>query len=96
MTYSNEESAVHHHPVDGQPQEASVDLVAISANAPAKVPSLLKKIALEGETFAVGQDDRVRTELLEAARSLVYALETPREAMIRYCWSQVQLLLYTP
>ncbi|KAL3431517.1 O-methyltransferase-domain-containing protein [Aspergillus tetrazonus] len=28
------------------------------------------------------------TEYLDAARRLVYSLETPREAMVRYCWSQ--------
>lgn len=69
-------------------EEAFVDRVAISANTPELVPGLVDQIASLGKVASL-QDNTDRTTLLEAARSLVYALETPREAMIRYCWSQV-------
>jgi len=67
----------------------SVDEVAISSNSPEKVPGLLKDILANGLAFSMDHDASARSTLLDAARSLVHALETPREAMIRYCWSQV-------
>lgn len=82
-------SEAHPNGANGHSAEAFVDgSVAISPNIPEMVPGLLKKIAASGEAFA-SEDSIARTELLDAARSLVYAVETPREAMIRFCWSQV-------
>ena len=75
---------------NGDLEDAFVDRVAISANTPELVPGLVDQIACLGKAASL-QDHTDRTTLLEAARSLVYALETPREAMIRYCWSQVSL-----
>ncbi|KAK2794397.1 hypothetical protein FQN51_000839 [Onygenales sp. PD_10] len=60
--------------------------IAVSPNAPKEVPHLLEEVASYGKDF-VQEDPKARMKLLESARSLVYALETPREAMIRYCWS---------
>lgn len=83
------------HTVDALPKEAFIDGdVAISPNAPAEVPSLLEQIAASGDVYAASQDEKVRTDLLDTARSLVYALETPREAIIRHCWSQVISLTF--
>ncbi|KAL4791471.1 S-adenosyl-L-methionine-dependent methyltransferase [Aspergillus venezuelensis] len=62
--------------------------VAIRPNAAEDVPELLKKVSSLGGAYAENADEDVRAEYLDAARHLVYALETPREAMIRYCWSQ--------
>lgn len=62
--------------------------VAFNPSAPELVPGLLEQIASSGQAF-LSSDPKARSELLEAARSLVYALETPREAMARYCWYQV-------
>lgn len=63
--------------------------IAVKANAIDKVPQLLEEIAKQGK--ALTQDGaQNRRQLLESVRSLSYALETPREAMIRYCWSQVR------
>lgn len=73
---------------NGDLQDAFVDRVATSANTPELVPGLVDQVASLGKVASL-QDHTDRTTLLEAARSLVYALETPREAMIRYCWSQV-------
>lgn len=96
MTYTNGESHADGsttngtNGTNGHAQEAFVDgSVAISPNAPELVPDLLDQIASSGQTF-ISSDSKARTQLLDAARSLVYALETPREAMIRHCWSQVQ------
>ncbi|KAL3260276.1 hypothetical protein ABHI18_004719 [Aspergillus niger] len=73
-------------------QQAFVDdKVAISPNAPEEVPTLLKRIAMHGEAYLTESDENERTRILDAARSLVYALETPREAIIRHCWSQSTL-----
>ncbi|KAL4931391.1 S-adenosyl-L-methionine-dependent methyltransferase [Aspergillus undulatus] len=65
--------------------------VAIRPNAPQDLPDLLKKVTSLGGAYAENLDEDVRAEYLDAARHLVYALETPREAMIRYCWSQSTL-----
>ena len=67
--------------------------IAVKANAVDKVPQLLEEIAKQGKSLT--QDGaQNRRQLLESVRSLSYALETPREAMIRYCWSQVQIYLH--
>lgn len=63
--------------------------VAIRPNAAKDIPDLLKKVSSLGAEYAGNTDEDLRAEYLDAARHLVYALETPREAMIRYCWSQV-------
>lgn len=47
-----------------------------------------KKISGLAGPAAAG-DDAARLSMLEAARSLVHALETPRETMIKHCWAQV-------
>ncbi|KAL3458363.1 S-adenosyl-L-methionine-dependent methyltransferase [Aspergillus heterothallicus] len=65
--------------------------VAIRPNAADEVPELLKKVTSFGAAYANNADEDTRAEFLDTARSLVYALETPREAMIRYCWSQSTL-----
>ncbi|RAH68369.1 o-methyltransferase [Aspergillus aculeatinus CBS 121060] len=65
--------------------------VAIAPNDPEEVPGLLKRIALHGEAYLIENDELERTKILNSARSLVYALETPREAVIRHCWSQSAL-----
>ncbi|RAH84305.1 o-methyltransferase [Aspergillus japonicus CBS 114.51] len=65
--------------------------VAIAPNDPEEVPGLLKRIALHGEAYLTENDELERTKILDSARALVYALETPREAIIRHCWSQSSL-----
>ncbi|KAA8650303.1 uncharacterized protein ATNIH1004_002986 [Aspergillus tanneri] len=64
--------------------------IALQLNDPNAVPTLLKQIEKNGSTFRLndGAASSVRLDLLNAARFLVYALETPREAMVRHCWSQ--------
>ncbi|KAL4804202.1 S-adenosyl-L-methionine-dependent methyltransferase [Aspergillus unguis] len=65
--------------------------LAVSPNLPGQVPGLLRDIAASGKQFLEAEGEaegKSRLSLLEAARSLVYALETPREAIIRHCWSE--------
>jgi hypothetical protein len=83
-----------HADTNGASKEAFVDgNVAISANTPELVPGLVEQVACLGKIASL-QDHKERSALLDAARSLVYALETPREAMIRHCWSQVSCLSF--
>jgi hypothetical protein len=63
--------------------------IAVKANAMDKVPQLLEEIAKQGTSLSQ-HGAQNRRQLLESVRSLLHALETPREAMIRYCWSQVR------
>ncbi|RAL10943.1 S-adenosyl-L-methionine-dependent methyltransferase [Aspergillus homomorphus CBS 101889] len=61
--------------------------LAISPNLPSQVPSLLDQIHSEGAEY-LSTNPEARLKLLESARSLVHALETPREAILRHCWSE--------
>lgn len=65
-----------------------VEGLALTSNLPDTVPGLLQTVADHGKDL-LAQDPEARLKLLEAARSLTYALETPREAIIRHCWSEV-------
>lgn len=61
---------------------------AVSPSAPGELPLLVKEIQSSSQDYITG-DITARLKLLEAARSLVYAMETPQETMLRYCWAQV-------
>lgn len=65
----------------------NVEALAVSPNLPAQVPGLLDEIAAFGKQY-LGVEPQARLKFLETARSLVYALETPREAIIRHCWAE--------
>lgn len=69
-----------------------VEKIAVSANLPAQIPALLEQLNADGIGYTI-TDTEARLKLLETARSLVYALETPREAIIRHCWSEVRVSL---
>lgn len=62
--------------------------ITVLPNAPQLVPGLLQEVLSEGIAFSGNHDANARVKLLDAARSLATALETPKEAMLRYCWSQ--------
>lgn len=59
------------------------------------VPQLADSIKKLSGQVATNEDgsDGGRRELLEQARHLVQALETPRETMIKHCWAQVSYLV---
>ncbi|KAJ5960860.1 Winged helix-turn-helix transcription repressor DNA-binding [Penicillium vulpinum] len=81
MTHSNET-------LNGSVNDnADVERLALSSNLPDAVPDLLHTVTSHGKDL-LAQDPEARAKLLEAARSLTYALETPREAIIRHCWSE--------
>ncbi|OQE47057.1 hypothetical protein PENCOP_c001G01827 [Penicillium coprophilum] len=81
MTYSN---GISNGSVN---DAANVERLALSSNLPDAVPGLLQTVASHGKDL-LAQDPEARAKLLEAARSLTFALETPREAIIRHCWSE--------
>ncbi|KAL1954422.1 hypothetical protein VTO42DRAFT_1192 [Malbranchea cinnamomea] len=56
-------------------------------NSLENVPHLLQQVVSHARSL-VDSEPQARLKLLAAARSLVNALETPREAMIRLWWSQ--------
>ena len=62
--------------------------VAISPSAPESLPDLLKQVEQHSKSFGEG-DANARLTLVDAARSLVQAMETPQESILRYCWAQV-------
>ncbi|KAL1855243.1 hypothetical protein VTK73DRAFT_8590 [Phialemonium thermophilum] len=84
-----------HHGANGLAKRR-VPVVDISvALAPCdaeSVPNIVKDIAALGNTTE-SLDENARLELLAKARSLVLALETPRETMIRHCWAQPSALV---
>lgn len=63
--------------------------VATAPSAPEKLEHLQKEIESYSQAYSKGNSD-ARLKLLETARSLVQAMETPQETMLRYCWAQVR------
>lgn len=64
----------------------------VSAVAPADaaaVPSLIKELGALGQDYSAASTEQLRLTLLQKAKALWQALETPRETMIRHCWAQV-------
>ena len=61
---------------------------ALSPNDIDAVPDLVKEIQASTDALATSGDE-ARHELVIKARSLVQALETPRETMIKHCWAQL-------
>ncbi|RAK75872.1 S-adenosyl-L-methionine-dependent methyltransferase [Aspergillus fijiensis CBS 313.89] len=68
-------------------KETDVAQLAISPNLPAHIPLLLSQIHAQGKAY-LDANPQTRIDLLESTRALVYALETPREAILRHCWSE--------
>ncbi|KAJ5587182.1 uncharacterized protein N7459_002947 [Penicillium hispanicum] len=60
--------------------------VATSPSAAERLPQLLAEIQSYSQAFTDGEGD-ARLKLLDAARSLVQAVETPQETMLQYCWA---------
>lgn len=77
---------------NGSPNGKIIDVekLAVSPNQPTHIATLLGQLNTDGKEH-IDTDSQARLKMLETARSLVYALETPREAIIRHCWSEVHL-----
>lgn len=72
------------------PNNAPVDVsVAINPNNLEAVPGLVEEINEGVKSLAKGGHE-ARHEVIVKARSLMLALEAPRETMIKHCWAQVR------
>ena len=81
--------------VNGTTKTEAVNIsVALSPCNTESVPGLVKDISSLEKALS-NNEPGARIELLEKARSLVRAVETPRETMIKHCWAQVSQLIYT-
>ena len=59
------------------------------SSSPWDIPALLKQIDANGQK--IGKDSGLaRLQCLDAARSLVCALETPTETVLRHAWAEVR------
>ncbi|KAK7947010.1 O-methyltransferase- family 2 [Apiospora aurea] len=70
--------------------EEPVTVTVATATTPsnlAAVPHLIKELAEEAQCLESGCNE-ARQALAVKARTLVQALETPRETMIKHCWAQ--------
>lgn len=62
--------------------------VATAPNASHDLFRLTQEIDSQSKAYSSGQAD-ARLRLVAAAQSLVQAMETPQETMLRYIWAQV-------
>jgi hypothetical protein len=78
---------------NGNPRKGLVEVsIALRPNDPERVPGLIQDIAATGDALKP-DDGASRLQLLEKARDLVRALETPRETMIKHCWAEPSCLM---
>lgn len=66
--------------------------IAVRPNDLDAVPGIVKGIVEMANALSPG-DETARHALLIQARSLVQALETPRETMTKHTWAQVRMTL---
>ncbi|KAF6226401.1 hypothetical protein HO133_009267 [Letharia lupina] len=59
-------------------------------NSTSNIHNLLQEIAFKGAILEKPNNGDARRELLAAARSLCYKLETPIESLLRICWAEAQ------
>ncbi|GJD01163.1 O-Methyltransferase [Colletotrichum higginsianum] len=70
------------------PERTPLDVsVAVQANDARSVAELSDAVGSLGRTFSP-ENEEGRLQLLKQTRSLLQALETPRETMIKHCWAQ--------
>lgn len=75
---------------NGFVKKPAVDVpVALAPNNLPAAAGLLKDISSLGPATLDG-DEKSRLDLAEKARALVRSLETPRETMVKHCYSQVR------
>lgn len=54
-----------------------------------KVTKILAKVASQGDKFTHSGSDEARQQLINSARELVYAAESPVESLLWHMWSLV-------
>lgn len=64
--------------------------IILQPSDPESVMNHVQKINELADSLVLG-DDSTRIQLVEEARSLARALETPRETMCRHCVAQVRV-----
>lgn len=69
--------------------------IAVKPNDLEAVPGIVNGIVQKANALAPG-DETARHALLIQARSLVQALETPRETMTKHTWAQVSAAMRGP
>lgn len=69
------------------PAEVDISVALAPCDLPS-VPGHVKNIHTLVDAVSNG-DEAARLAMLASARSLVNALEKPRETMIKHCWAQV-------
>lgn len=89
MTATNSSSANGSNGTNGSKgSKPCVDIsLATSPNEIDAVPSLIKQITAQADSVSASSYE-ARLKLLATARSLVRALETPRETMLKHMWGQ--------
>jgi hypothetical protein len=87
LLYQNR-SSVHTPLTMTVPVSQSDGGIAVHANDPAAIPKILEKFQELKRTQSV-YNSYTRLDMLALARSLVAALETPRETTIKHNWVQV-------
>jgi hypothetical protein len=68
--------------------------IAAQPNDINAVAGLVKELQAGVDGLASG-GDAARHDLLIKARTLMQALETPRETMVKHCWGQVSNSAYS-
>ena len=91
-TNGHHTNGIHSNGHGPSKSDVNVDTIAISPNAPDAVPALIDQIASHKSICLENSVERLR--LRDAARSLANALETPREAIVRQCWTTVSPVCY--
>lgn len=75
-------------------EELTLDSPLVTqANDIDAVPELIQQLQ-DGLVSLQSDDHDTRLDLLSKARSLVQALEAPRETMVKHCAAQVRPVLY--
>ena len=79
-----------------KPEEYLVDPATVSIPDDIQaLPGLLEKVAA-GINDLVSGVDMDRQELLVNCRSMLRAIQTPRETMVEHCWAQVSTQYQRP
>lgn len=71
--------------------ESEADLLNLTTKPTdiSAVKGLLQQIVIGANDLLTSGDEQVRYDVLNKARALVLALQTPRETMVEHCWAQV-------
>lgn len=69
----------------------SIDVTAYDSEA---VPTLIEAVGTLSKDFLTNSSNDARIELVNETRKLLFALETPRDIMMRHCYADVSCYLH--